>query len=125
MDVSLIINVSVANTVPETLPDRILIVAVSAPSVEESAVGVTVKLPEFELRVNESSLVAKSVVGVTVQKSVALGAFELETVKLPADPSFIEAGAVTVYVAEGDASVVLTKAPSTPPTVRVVVVSVE
>ena len=116
---------SVANTVPEVLPDRIVIVAVSAPSVEESAVGVTVKLPEFELRVNESSLVAKSEVGVTVQKSVALGAFELETVKLPADPSFIEAGAVTVYVAEEDASVVVTNSPSTPPTVRVVVVSVE
>jgi hypothetical protein len=50
----------VANIVPEVEPDRIETVNVSAPSVEESAVGVTVKEPAFDVMLKEPEDVEKS-----------------------------------------------------------------
>jgi hypothetical protein len=50
----------VANMVPEVEPDLIDTVNVSAPSVEESAVGVTVNEPTLEVIVNEPEDVPKS-----------------------------------------------------------------
>jgi hypothetical protein len=59
--VSLIVKfVVVANIVPEVEPDLIDTVNVSAPSVEESAVGVTVNEPAFDVIVNEPEDVVKS-----------------------------------------------------------------
>ena len=59
--VSLIVKLDVvANMVPEVEPDLIDNVNVSAPSVVESAAGVTVNEPEFDVMVNEPELVAKS-----------------------------------------------------------------
>jgi hypothetical protein len=59
--VSLIVKfVVVANMVPEVEPDLIDTVNVSAPSVVESAVGVTVNEPAFDVMVNEPELVVKS-----------------------------------------------------------------
>jgi hypothetical protein len=49
-----------ANIVPDMEPDLIEAVNVSAPSVVESAVGVTVKEPAFEVIVNEPEVVVKS-----------------------------------------------------------------
>jgi hypothetical protein len=46
--------------VPEVEPDLIDTVNVSAPSVEESAVGVTVNEPAFDVMVNEPEDVPKS-----------------------------------------------------------------
>ena len=59
--VSLIVKLDVvANMVPEVEPDLIDTVNVSAPSVVESAVGVTVNEPAFDVMVNEPELVEKS-----------------------------------------------------------------
>jgi hypothetical protein len=59
--VSLIVKFDVvANIVPEVEPDLIETVNVSAPSVEESAVGVTVNEPAFDVMVKEPEVVVKS-----------------------------------------------------------------
>jgi hypothetical protein len=50
----------VATIVPLVLPVRTATVNVSAPSVVESAVGVTLKVPEFEVTVKLPDDVAKS-----------------------------------------------------------------
>jgi hypothetical protein len=61
MLVSLIVMFVVdANIVPDMEPDLIEAVNVSAPSVVESAVGVTVNEPTFEVIVNEPEVAEKS-----------------------------------------------------------------
>jgi hypothetical protein len=96
VDVSLIVNVSLATIVPLVLPVRILIVPVSAPSVVESAVGVAVNEPAFELMLKLPDDVLKSPAGSTDQYNVVLSAtFVVVTFMVPATPSSIEAGAVT------------------------------
>ena len=98
VDVSLIVNVSVATIVPLVLPVLNCMVAVSDPSVVESAVGVTLKLP-----LPSASIVTvpddapKSPDGVTVQYSVVPElTFVVPTFIVPGEPSSIEVGAVTL-----------------------------
>jgi hypothetical protein len=68
VDVSLIVTEpDVATIVPDVLPVLTLAVNVSAPSVVESAVGVTLKLPALLVIVKLPLLVVKSPAFVTVQ----------------------------------------------------------
>lgn len=67
VEVSLIVNVSVATVVPLVLPVLIVIVPVSAPSVVESAVGVIVNEAALLVTLNEPDDVLKSPEGDTTQ----------------------------------------------------------
>ena len=78
------------------LPVLICIAFVSDPSVVKSAVGVIVNEPLPLVRANDPEVAAKSPVGLIVQYKVVLATFVVLTLIVPALPSLIEVGAVTL-----------------------------
>ena len=90
VDISFIVILEdVVTTVPEILVVLILTVKVSGPYVVRSNVGVTLKLPVFELIVKLPELLLKSeVLEFIVQyRVVPSGTLEVVTLKVREDPS--------------------------------------
>ena len=100
IDVSLIINVSVATIVPPCEPVLMVTVAVSAPSVVVSAVGVTEKLPALLLIATVPAPGLSKSTGVspvvTLQyNTVPFVTLVVVTFIVPDEPSSIEEGGET------------------------------